>query len=117
VQLFIPGVKCIIKELHLGIAVAVDAPSHTQIRYLPDPVHGFNGTMAGLTFDLSDSYMLGMAEKYMILQVVYADPFDGGSPLISSHKLIDLMAPGVGSFPDQGMAIPADPRFGDAGRF
>jgi hypothetical protein len=106
-QFLVPGIESIVEKLYFCIAVTIDAPSHAQVRNLPDPVHGFNGSVAGSTFNPGYGYMLGMTEEGVILKVVDPDPFDGSPVFIGFYDLVDLVSSRISSFPDQGVTVPA----------
>jgi hypothetical protein len=66
-----------IGKVDLGGTMAVDTPAHAQIGELFDLVHFLDRTMAGLALDLAGANVLGMAEEYVIRQVMDLYPFDG----------------------------------------
>jgi hypothetical protein len=65
-----------IREIYLGTAMAVDTPSHTQFRKLFYFIHFLYRAMAGLALYPAGPDMLGVAEEYVIREVVYFGPFN-----------------------------------------
>jgi predicted glycosyltransferase involved in capsule biosynthesis len=92
-ELLILCIEFIINKLNLGIAVTINTPAHTQVTNLSYPVHFLNGTMTGKAFDLSNCYMLCMAEKDMILQVMHLDPLDGSLAFPGFNHFVNLVFP------------------------
>ena len=91
-DLFVVGLEAlvvfIIHELHLGLAVAVDAPAHAQRRVLVQFLHGLHRPVAGLALQFSDRNVLGVIEIYVVRQVVDTDPFDRAVDAVVVHFLI-----------------------------
>jgi hypothetical protein len=114
-ELLILCIEFIIKKLNLGIAVTIDTPAHTKIAYLPNPVHTRNITMTGGTIDLSNLYMLSMAKKDMILEVINLGPLNWNTAFPCFNHFINLVFPGMASFPHNGVTIPANIKIGNTG--
>jgi hypothetical protein len=76
VEFFINAVEFIIGELHLGIAMTIDAPAHAQVGKLVHLIHFGDITMARLALLLSNHHVLGVIKVNMIRQVMNALPFD-----------------------------------------
>lgn len=77
VELLVNAVESIFSELHLGLAVAVDAPTHAQVGKLLHFTHLLDFTMAGLAGHLAGYYVLGVVEINMVRQVMDLDPLNG----------------------------------------
>jgi len=116
-ELLILCIEFIIKKLDLGIAVTINTPAHTQIAKLSYPVHFLNVTMTGKAFDLSNCYMLCMAEKDMVLEVIHLDPLDGNTAFPGINHFVNLVFPGVRSFSHNGVTVPTDINIGNACMF
>ena len=107
-ELLILCIEFIINKLDFGVAVTIDTPAHTQIAYLSYPVHPLYVAMAGATFNFPHGHMLGMTEKDMVLQIVHLDPLDGNTTFPGFNHFVNLVFPGMGSFPHNGVTVPAD---------
>ena len=62
-------------EIDLRGSVTIDAPTHAQLGKLIYLVHLLYRTVTGLTLYFTGMNMLGMAEEYMIRQVMNLYPF------------------------------------------
>ena len=67
-----------IVQVNLGLAVAINAPTHGELTVLVDLCHFFNGSVTGLALDTGYFVMLVVIEISEIRQIVNAHPFDRG---------------------------------------
>ena len=64
-----------VTEVDLGRTVAVDTPAHAEFGELLHFVHFLDGSVAGLALNLTGLGMLGVAEEYVVGEVVDLYPF------------------------------------------
>jgi hypothetical protein len=114
-QFGIFGVERIGLKLHLPCAVALNAPSHSQVVDLVDSVHLRHFAVTFCTVQFPDYNMLGMIEIGMIGQVVDPDPFDAFACFNGFIYLFYFRRPGVLALPDYIMAVHAKLRGRESG--
>lgn len=117
VQFLIGGVVFVIGKIHIGIAVALYAPSHREVGELPHDVHLFNRAVAGFALYLAGIHMLGMAEENMLLQVVDSDPLNRFAGVLCPEYLVDFEFSGVAALFYHFVAGQAHIIRRDSGRF
>src|SRR5882757_6595337 len=64
-------------ELNFALTVAVNTPAHAQIGKLLHFIHFLYRAVAGLTLYFAGPGVLGVAEKYVVGQVMNLCPLDG----------------------------------------
>ena len=64
----------VVIEVHIGLAVTVDTPSHAQIGHLFYFIHGSDLTMTALTLYITGTDVLGVVEINVVGQVVDFHP-------------------------------------------
>src|SRR5579875_1570635 len=67
----------IVREMHLGRAMAIHTPAHGQVAELINHVHVLDGAVTDLTLDFADSHMLLVTEIHKVGQIMNFNPLDG----------------------------------------
>ena len=69
------GDQCRVTQMRLGVAVALQAPTHRQLLFLPDLFHEIHPAVAGHARDTT-VHVGGMVEVGVVREVVHANPAD-----------------------------------------
>lgn len=67
-----------IVQVNLGLAVAINTPTHGELTVLVDLRHFFNGSVTGLALNTGHFVMLVVIKISEIRQIVNTHPFDWG---------------------------------------
>ena len=81
VELLVDTVKlvalgAVVIEVHVGLTVTVDTPSHAQVGHLFYFIHGSDLTVTALTLYITGADVLGVVKINVVGQIVDFHPFD-----------------------------------------